>query len=88
MSTIGIARKLVQTSDNTSAERIQMQIPDQLQKVGRFLTHNRLVAIVKEVSTPTMPPVKGPGVARQQGTHSPRQGAFIRTYEQMQVVWQ
>jgi hypothetical protein len=63
-----------------------MQIANQFHKVGLFLTHDRLVAILKQVATTPMATVKGARVSGQQGAHSARQRPFSCAREQMEVV--
>jgi hypothetical protein len=62
MPCVRIPVQSLQVFDNTSTQRIKVQIPDKLQKVWFFLAYYRLEAVLKYMSMTSMPPVKVSGI--------------------------
>lgn len=86
MAAVGVSRELFQTGDNAGSKGIKVEIPDEFQEVFFFIDHNGFVPVLEQVATPAVAPVKGPGVASQEGAHQPGEGAFACAHEQVEVV--
>jgi hypothetical protein len=60
--------------DDSSAERIEVKVADEFEKVWVLLHHDGLVPVLKEVTGPTMAAVEGPGISREERAHASGQG--------------
>jgi hypothetical protein len=62
MACVWIPVQFLQVLDNTSTQRIKVQISNKLQKVWFFLTNYRLETVLKYMSMTSMPLVKVSGI--------------------------
>jgi hypothetical protein len=51
-----------------------MNVADQFGEIGIFLAENGLIAILKKLTMPTVPPVKGNRMTREKPGHDPMKG--------------
>ena len=86
MAAVHVSSELSQTGDKACPKGIEMEITDEFQQVWFFIDNNGFVPVLEKVSTPAVAPVKGPGVASQEGAHHPGEGAFACANEQVKVV--
>ena len=82
----GVAVEGPEVRDDPRAERVQVDVADQLQPVRLPLHHDGLVAVLEEVADPLMPPVEGAGVPGQEAPHAPGQGPRPGADEEVGVV--
>ncbi|BDV42290.1 hypothetical protein GURASL_12130 [Geotalea uraniireducens] len=64
--------KRVEAGNDVSSQRIEMNVPNELQKVGIFLADDRLVPILEEMPASIVSEVEDDGVTGQQPTHKRR----------------
>jgi len=62
MARVWIPVQPLQVLDNTSTQRIKVQISNKLQKVWFLLAYYRLETVLKYMSMTSMPPVKVSGI--------------------------
>jgi len=70
----------------TDTKRIQVDVSDQLQKIGVFFAHYRLVPILKKMATPMVPPIEGNGISGEQTPHEIRQFSLPRPQQEVDMV--
>jgi len=63
-----------------------VNIPDQFPQTGLFLAHNRFVAILKQLATSDMPPVKSNNITGKEASHHRGKRANSRPKQKMGVV--
>jgi len=68
------------------AQWIQMNVAHQLQQVRLFLAENGFVAVLKQMSRPTMQAIEPSGVAAQKLSHDPCDGGVSGSQQQVEVV--
>jgi hypothetical protein len=54
-----------EVGDNPCAERVEMEVADEFQKVRLFLDHDGLVAVLEEVPDPFVTAIESAGVSGQ-----------------------
>ena len=64
---------------------IQMEIPDQLQEVRRFLHDDGRVAVLEQVADPLVAAIERAGVAREEAAHAAGEGLAPGPHEEMHV---
>jgi hypothetical protein len=69
-----------------SANRVEMDVTDQLEEINILLTKYGLESILKEVSNPPMPPIKMDGVACQQAAHGVGERLVPGTKEKVHMI--
>ena len=67
-----VPREGRQVLHNSRAEWIEVEVPYQLQEIPLRLYENGPVPILEKVPCPTVPSIKGPGVAGQEAPHAAR----------------
>ncbi len=82
----GIPIQFAEVRDDLRAQRIEVEIPDELQEVRFLLHHDGLVPVLEEVAHPLVAAIEGPGVPGEQGPHAPSQGARPRPHQEVRVV--
>ncbi len=82
----GIPSQSAEGRDDLRAQRIEVELADELPEVRVLLHHDRLVPVLEEVADPVVSAVEGPGIAREQTPHAPGQGARSRPHEEVGVV--
>ena len=65
----GIPLQLPIGLNPSAAQRIKMNIPHQLQKIGFFFTDHGFIPVLKQMARPMMPSVKMPRIAGHQAAH-------------------
>jgi hypothetical protein len=73
---------------DAGAQRIQVDVPHQLQKVGLFFDQNGLVAILKKVALPPMAAIEIAGISGQEPSHDCREWRRASAEEKVNVVWE
>ena len=63
-----------------------MNVADQFGEIGIFLAENGLIAILKKLTMPTVPPVKGNRMTREKPGHDPMKGDRAGLEQQMSVI--
>ena len=82
----GVALQLPQLANEAPAERVEMDVAHQLQQVGVLLDDDGSVPVLEEAAHPLVPAIEGSGVAGEQGSHAPGQGAGPRPHHKVGVV--
>ena len=72
--------------DDLRAQRIEVEVADELQEVRLLLHHDGLVPVLEEVAHPLVAAVEGPGIAREQTPHAAGQRARARPHEEVGMV--
>ena len=62
--------QFVHIPDDARSQRVEVDIAGELQEIRIFLTDNRLIAILEEMSVPTVYPVEIDHIARDQFPHT------------------
>jgi hypothetical protein len=65
-----------------------MNVTDEFGEVGIFLAENGLIAILKKLTMPTVPSVKGNRMTRENPGHDPMNGDRAGLEQQMSVIGQ
>ncbi len=86
--TPGVPVEAAHVRDQPGPQRIQVEIPHQLQKVRFRLHHDGFIPVLKEMAAPVVPAVEGAGVPREEGAHGVGQRARPRPDQQVEVVWE
>jgi hypothetical protein len=86
MAGIGKALELLQVPDHPGPERIQMDVADQLQQIGVFLTGNGPVAVLEEIAVSPVSAVEAHHIAGEEPRHHGRDGNTPCSQEKMNVV--
>lgn len=75
-------------SHETSPERVEMDIPDQLKEVRVLLYDDRFEPVLEKVACPAVPAIEGPSVPGKERAHRPAKGALPCPHQEVRVVWQ
>jgi len=86
VAAVGVFGKCTEIGDYPGAERIQVNIADELQKVRLLLDDDRLVPVLEKVPCAFVAAVEGSGVTSEQAPHAPRQGASACPDEEVKVI--
>jgi hypothetical protein len=70
-----------------TAQRIEMDVPCQLQKIGFFLTDNGFIAILKEMSVSFMPSIEFDHISGHQFSHVSRERLPGGLNQQMKIIF-
>jgi len=68
--------KLLHQGDEAGSQWIEVNVADELQKMGVFLAHNRLVSVLEEAAAAMMAKVEDDCITGQQALHQSRQGTL------------
>jgi hypothetical protein len=82
----GIAVQSIHITNCPGPQRIEVDIPDQFQKIRFFLAYDGFVTVLKEMPNPAMPQVKGYSIPGQQPPHERRQLLPPGPQQKMRVV--
>ena len=63
-----------------------MDVANQFKEIGIFLTHNRFIAILKQMPAPFMALVEGDGIAGHEATHDLAQRGCADAQKKMEVI--
>ena len=69
MAAVGIFVQLSDPGHNTGANRIEVDIADQLLQVGVFLADDGFVSILKQMAATFVTAIKAYRIARQEPSH-------------------
>jgi hypothetical protein len=86
MASIGIAFQGIEIRDQSSTERIEVNVAHQFQKIWVFLAEDGLVAILKERAMPTMAAVVGDSISGEKPGHDGGQGDSARLQQEVNMV--
>jgi len=84
----GISSKIIQVGNKAGPERIEMDVPDQILEIGVFLTDDRLVAVLEEMSGTVMSSVEAGGVSGQEPCHNFGQRSSAGAQQNVNMVCQ
>ena len=82
-----ITGQFIKGSDETGAQRVEVNVAHQFQKVRFFLAENRLVTILKEMSVTLVTAVEANGVAGQQAPHDGCHRYPAGLKENVAMIW-
>jgi hypothetical protein len=86
MSGPWIPRQGIEILNHTATQRVEMDVPHELEKVRLLLHQNRLVAILKEVTRSSVPKVEGGRVPRKESAHHLRERNPTRPHQEVKMV--
>lgn len=86
MPTPGVPVECRQRWDESGAERIEVDVADQLQEVRILLDQDGLVAVLEEVALPLVAAVEGPGVPGEQPPHAGGERLPARPDKEVDVI--
>ena len=86
MTVKGISGQLIEILHHSSPQRVQVDIANQLQKVGLLLAQNRFISILEQVAPPSVPAVIGHRIAGKQSPHDGRDLNASRAQRQMEMI--
>lgn len=78
--------QVLRRGNDTGAERIEVDVADELQEIGLLLAEDGLVAVLEQVAGPLVAPVVPDRVGRQKAPHHLCERRLSRPEEQMKVV--
>jgi hypothetical protein len=88
MARIGIVFQGIEISDQSSTERIEVNVAHQFQKIWVLLAEDGLVSILKERAVPTMAAVVGNSISGEKPGHDGSQGDSACLQEEVNMVGQ
>ena len=88
VAAVAIAGKIINDGDDFGAQRIEMNIGDELFEVGVFLADDGFIAILKQLAVALLAMVELARVAAEQPPHQRGQPARTRAQQKMGVVVQ
>jgi len=86
MAAPGIPVQFREASDHAGAEGVQVEVPDEFEKVGLRLDHHRLVPVLEEMARALMAPVEGTRVSGEEAAHAPAERPGPSPDEEVGVV--
>jgi len=86
MATPGVAGQGGEIQHEAPPERIQVDIPGQLQEVRVLLHHDGLVPVLDGMAVPLVPAAEGPGVPGEQRAQGGRQGPPAGPDQEMGMI--
>ena len=82
-----IGPQRIHIRNQLGSQRIQMNVPHQLEQIGIFLAQDRFVAVLKQVSMASMAPVEACGASGQQSPHHGGDWGLTGPQQKMGMIW-
>ncbi len=73
---------------DSASKRIEVQVPNKLEKVRLFLDDDRLVPVLKKMAGTPMPSIEGSGVTREKRAHAPGERLLASANQEVGMIWQ
>lgn len=78
--------KIAEATDNAASHGIEMDIPDQLQKIWFFLADDGSVPVLEKMTDAVMPKVETDGVTGKKAAHEEGELVLFRTQQQVKMI--
>jgi len=88
MAAPSIPVKFVHRFEEAGAQRIEMDVAHQFEKIWLFVANDRLVSVLEEMAGTPVPEVEGHGVTGQKAAHEFCQGSLARAQQEVDMVFE